>query len=299
MSKIISLGSLNIDQVFRLPHPLRVGETLSSLAYSAGPGGKGANQSIAAARAGAEVWHSGRIGDDGDMLLETLRGAGADTRLVLQNAEVPSGRAVVMIEPGGNNSIVLFPGANRALDDALVGRAVAAGAPGDILLMQNETNMICEAMRRGKAANLRIAFNFAPFDAAAAKSLPLELCDYLFVNEIEGEGLAGTADPGEMCETLGRRYPGSEIVITLGAAGSLGLEPGAAPVKVDAFAVDVVDTTAAGDTFIGYYLAARMSGVPLRGALETASRAAALCCTRKGAGAAIPSAAEVAAFCGR
>lgn len=297
MNKIISLGSLNIDQVFRLPHALRVGETMTSLAFTTGSGGKGANQSIAAARAGAEVWHAGKIGRDGGMLIDALHAAGVDTRLLEESDEVPSGRAVVLVNPAGNNSIVLFPGANHALDSISLDRIIAAGAPGDILMMQNETNMISEAMRRGKAAGLRLAFNFAPFDANA--EYPLELVDYLFLNEIEGEGLSGESDPWRMYERLRVRFPRAETVLTLGPRGSLGWEPGGAAVEVPAPEVEVVDTTAAGDTFIGYFLFWRMSGARLNAALSEASVAASLCCTRRGAGEAIPTAAEVDAFAGR
>ncbi|UKI32285.1 MAG: PfkB family carbohydrate kinase [Lentisphaeria bacterium] len=190
MARIITLGSLNLDFTYQLPKPLEVGETLSSLSYRCGAGGKGANQSIAAARAGAEVYHAGRIGSDGTLLRRTLAESGVKLDF-LEEVETPTGHAVVLINDAGDNSIVLYGGANRTIDDAFIDRVVAAACPGDILLLQNEVSDIGYAMKAGKKAQMRIAFNFAPFDPELAPKLPLSLCDYLFLNRIEAGGIAG------------------------------------------------------------------------------------------------------------
>lgn len=288
MAKIICLGSLNLDHVYQLPHSLRDGETMTSLSYRVTCGGKGGNQSIAAARGGGEVFHAGRIGHDGDMLRRNLAAAGVNVEL-LETGDVPTGHAIVLVNEHGNNSIVLYPGANRSLSDDYLRRVIAAAAPGDILLMQNETNQLANAMRLGKEAGLKTAFNFAPFNRN--EELPLELVDYLFLNEIEGEGLSGESEPGKMLAALEKRYPETTTVITCGADGAYS---GAFHAKSPRVAA--VDTTAAGDTFIGYFLNETLKGNGLAEALDMACHAAALCVCRSGAAESIPAYAEVVSF---
>ena len=289
MARIITLGSLNLDFTYQLPKPLEVGETLSSLSYRCGAGGKGANQSIAAARAGAEVYHAGRIGSDGTLLRRTL----ADSGVRLEEVETPTGHAVVLINDAGDNSIVLFGGANRTIDETFIDRVTSAAKPGDILLLQNEITNIDHAMEAGKKAGMRVAFNFAPFDPKLAPELPLSLCDYLFLNRIEAGGIAGKSDVEEILETLARRYPETELVLTLGPEGAVALTPAGQRFHADSPRVKVVETTAAGDTFIGYYLAAVLDGFDTGRALERACRAAALCCSRAGAAESIPTRADL------
>lgn len=292
MARIITLGSLNLDFTYQLPKPLEVGETLSSLSYRCGAGGKGANQSIAAARAGAEVYHAGRIGSDGTLLRRTLADSGVRLDF-LEEVETPTGHAVVLINDAGDNSIVLFGGANRTIDDAFIDRVTSAAKPGDILLLQNEITNIDHAMEAGKKAGMRVAFNFAPFDPKLAPELPLSLCDYLFLNRIEAGGIAGKSDVEEILETLARRYPETELVLTLGPEGAVALTPAGERFHADSPRVEVVETTAAGDTFIGYYLAGILDGLKPGKALERACRAAALCCSRAGAAESIPTRADL------
>lgn len=292
MARIITLGSLNLDFTYQLPKPLEVGETLSSLSYRCGAGGKGANQSIAAARAGAEVYHAGRIGSDGTLLRRTLADSGVRLDF-LEEVETPTGHAVVLINDAGDNSIVLYGGANRTIDDAFIDRVTSAAKPGDILLLQNEITNIDHAMEAGKKAGMRVAFNFAPFDPKLAPELPLSLCDYLFLNRIEAGGIAGKSDVEEILETLARRYPETELVLTLGPEGAIALTPAGERFHADSPRVEVVETTAAGDTFIGYYLAGILDGLKPGKALERACRAAALCCSRAGAAESIPTRAEL------
>lgn len=292
MARIITLGSLNLDFTYQLPKPLEVGETLSSLSYRCGAGGKGANQSIAAARAGAEVFHAGRIGSDGTLLRRTLAESGVKLDF-LEEVETPTGHAVVLINDAGDNSIVLYGGANRTIDDAFIDRVTSAAKQGDILLLQNEITNIDHAMEAGKKAGMRVAFNFAPFDPKLAPELPLSLCDYLFLNRIEAGGIAGKSDVEEILETLARRYPETELVLTLGPEGAVALTPAGERFHADSPRVEVVETTAAGDTFIGYYLAGILDGLKPGKALERACRAAALCCSRAGAAESIPTRAEL------
>ncbi|WP_295809229.1 ribokinase [uncultured Victivallis sp.] len=292
MARIITLGSLNLDFTYQLPKPLEVGETLSSLSYRCGAGGKGANQSIAAARAGAEVYHAGRIGHDGALLRRTLADSGVKLDF-LEEVETPTGHAVVLINDAGDNSIVLYGGANRTIDETFIDRVTSAANPGDILLLQNEVTCISHAMEAGRKAGMRVAFNFAPFDPKLAPELPLSLCDFLFLNRIEAGGIAGKSDVEEILETLSCRFPETELVLTLGPDGAVALTPAGERFHADSPRVEVVETTAAGDTFIGYYLAAVLDGFDTGRALERACRAAALCCSRAGAAESIPTRAEL------
>ena len=292
MARIITLGSLNLDFTYQLPKPLEVGETLSSLSYRCGAGGKGANQSIAAARAGAEVYHAGRIGHDGALLRRTLADSGVKLDF-LEEVETPTGHAVVLINDAGDNSIVLYGGANRTIDETFIDRVTSAANPGDILLLQNEVTCISHAMEAGRKAGMRVAFNFAPFDPKLAPELPLSLCDVLFLNRIEAGGIAGKSDVEETLETLSRRFPETELVLTLGPEGAVALTPAGEQFHADSPRVEVVETTAAGDTFSGYYLAAIIDGFDTGRALERACRAAALCCSRAGAAESIPTRAEL------
>lgn len=291
MAAVYNLGSLNLDQIYHLPHHVQSGETLSATSFRVGAGGKGCNQSIACALAGAQVYHAGCIGHDGNMLRELLKTSGADTSL-LEEIDVPTGCAVVMINAEGNNSIILFAGANHEIDEKLLDKLFDRAQAGDVLLLQNETNMLAEAMKRAKAKKMKIAFNFAPFDKAKAAELPLELVDYLIVNEIEGAGLAGKSAPQDILDTLTVRFPETQIILTLGADGVIWAGP-AGQGALPAFPADVVDTTAAGDTFIGYFLAGINENMSIEEAATLASKASAICCSRPGAGTAIPKRTEI------
>ena len=289
MTAVINIGSLNIDIVYTLEHIVRPGETLTSRSRAVHCGGKGANQSVALARAGVRVLHAGKVGPDGGELVSTLRGAGVDVSLIETGTE-PSGHAVIMVDDAADNAIILFPGANHQLDDAFLDRVFAAAVPGDWILLQNEVNDPGRMMRRARAAGLRCAFNFAPFDPAA--ELPLECLDLLIVNEIEGAGVAGVDAPGAILEILSRRYPETLVVLTLGAAGALAAR-GAERFRAASPPVTPVDTTAAGDTFIGYFRAGTLEAMEPAAALSFACRAAAIAVTRTGAAESIPERQEI------
>lgn len=290
--KILNIGSLNIDLVYQVPHFVRPGESLPALAFSRGPGGKGLNQSIAAARAGAAVRHAGCIGADGLFLRELLAAEGVDVAALRVGAE-PTGHAIIQVNPEGENCIVLYHGANHALTADDLGAALAGFGPGDLLLAQNEVNDVGRLLRAGRDTGLGIIFNAAPASAELA-ALPLELTAVLVANETEGEALTGQTEPAAILAALRARCPQTEIVITLGAAGCRGAGPGG-DWRLPAERVTPVDTTAAGDTFVGYLAAARAGGEPVRAAAELATRAAAIAVTRPGAATSIPRRAEIVA----
>ncbi len=291
MARIICFGSLNLDLIYQLPHTLQPGETLASLSYRVGAGGKGANQSIASARAGVHTVHVGRIGPEGEMLRGNLAKAGVDVSLIEKGA-TPTGHAIILINDAGNNSIVLYPGANFELTAEQLDRALADASPGDILLLQNETNRIAEAIGKAHDAGLRVAFNFAPFDADKVSALPLEKVDFLLVNEVEGAGLSGVSEPEAMAKELTRRYPECTVVFTLGPDGALAAH-GNERFRAVSPKVKVAETTAAGDTFTGYFLAGILRGMTMEEALQLGCNAAALSVSRSGAAESIPALDEV------
>lgn len=287
MAKILNIGSLNLDYVYAVPHFVAAGETLLSSRRDVFAGGKGLNQTVAAARAGAEVCHGGAVGADGDMLLDLLRDAGADVSAVAR-VDVPTGHAVIQVSPQGENAIIILGGANRAVSPETVGIALEKVGPGDILLLQNEINGLDHIIRRAARKGLRILFNPAPMEDAV-KDLPLELLDTLIVNEGEGKALAGDMD------ALKAAYPNQKILLTQGSRGA-SLWTGSEVIFQPAFPVKAVDTTAAGDCFLGYYAAALAEDLPYAGALRLAAAASALAVQRPGAAPSIPIRSEVEAF---
>jgi ribokinase len=288
--KILNFGSINIDLVYRVPHISRAGETLSSRSFSRFAGGKGNNQSIALARAGAPVFHAGKIGTDGTWVVAQLKKAGADTRFVRQGGD-PTGQAIIQVADNGENSIVLFPGANRAITRKEIAETIAHFGKNDILLLQNEINGIPEIMETAHAAGMKIWFNPAPFDDAVG-AYPLSLVDVFILNEIEAAGLAEGKTYKTALAALSKQFPAARILITLGARGVI-VKSGKTECFVAAPKVKAIDTTAAGDTFIGYFAASVVRGFPLKTSLTYACKAAALSVTRKGAADSIPASTEV------
>jgi ribokinase len=284
---IFNLGSINIDHVYRVAHLPGPGETVSDLGYAQGLGGKGVNQSLAAAAAGARVHHIGAVGADGAWIVERLAAAGIDVG-DLATVAAATGHAVVCVDAKAENQIVIHGGANRALTCAQIDRALARARPGDWFLAQNETNLIAEGFARAQALGLKTAYAAAPFEAAAAAGL-IGSVDLLAVNEVEAAQLA--AHLGRTVEEL----PVPELLVTLGARGAR-YRAGDTVCEVAAFPVTPVDTTGAGDTFLGAFLAARDGGAEPEAALRQAAAAAALQVTRPGAADAIPAGTEVAAF---
>ena len=288
---IINFGSINIDHLYRVPHFVAPGETLASTAYSKGLGGKGFNQSIALHRAGAPVRHVGCIGADdatADAWLHTqLTQLGLDLSAV-QAVETATGHALIQVNDDGENCILLYPGANHELTEAQI-NAELNHANADWVLLQNETNAITSIIERAHAAGKKVVFNPAPCRAELAQ-LPLHKLHTLIVNEIEAQQLSGEHQLEAALNKLATLCP--NIILTLGGDGVRYIGEAGAQF-VAAKKVEVVDTTAAGDTFIGYYLASMAQGMDVRAALERASAAAAITVTRLGAVSAIPFAHEI------
>lgn len=290
MPQILSIGSLNIDYVYQVAEFVRPGETLATKSFSKNPGGKGLNQSIAAARAGAKVTHIGRIGPEGIFLKDLLDTDGVDTSQIQTNTS-PTGHAIIQVDATGENCILLYPGANAELELESIREAIQSAAPDTLVLLQNETNGLPEILNWAAEANLRVVFNPAPY-TQSIQEYPLDAITVLICNETEGAALSSKTTPQAILKTLQEQYPETSIILTLGAKGCCGLGPNT-DFHIPAAKVEAIDTTAAGDTFVGYLTAAIAQGQSLETAARLATKAAAITVTRSGAAESIPYLKEV------
>ena len=291
--KILNFGSLNIDYVYRVPLMVCPKETLACDGMEQFLGGKGFNQSVALARAGAPVFHAGLIGEDGGVFLDACREYGIDAGHIRR---IPgrSGHTIIQVDPAGENCILLYGGANRALDEAYIEQVLADFSAGDILLLQNEVNCLDVLIRAAHRRDMRILLNPSPCNEAL-DACDLRLVDCLLVNEVEGEQLSGESDPARIPDAILRRYPGMSVLLTLGSRGAVFARQGQRVYQPAIRAGDTVDTTAAGDTFTGYFAAGLLEGLPVEQNLRR-SAAAGIAVTRKGASPSIPGLAQTEAL---
>ena len=290
--KIYNLGSLNIDYVYGVDHILTEGETLSSVSRSVFPGGKGLNQSVALAKAGAKVIHGAVIGDEGELLMEALSDAGVDTGRI-EKRSGSCGHTIIQVDKNGQNCILLFPGTNHAVDGDYMERFLSDAQEGDVLLLQNEISHLEAAFEIAHAKGMRIAFNPSPFHMEI-KKLPLSYVTWWFCNEIEGAALFGSDQPGQIVSNFVKLFPHSNLILTLGKDGSV-FANADTYIKQPIYPVHTVDTTAAGDTFTGYFIAAFTGGKDVAFSMDIAAKASAIAVSRQGASSSIPLMDEVCA----
>lgn len=283
--KIYNLGSLNVDYVYAVEHFVTAGETLSSDKMTVFPGGKGLNQSVALSRAGAKVIHGAIIGDGGELLMAALTHAGVDTGRI-EKKSGSCGHTIIQVDRSGQNCILLFPGTNHCVDKAYIERFLFDAEKDDIILLQNEISCLDAAFEIAHQKQMQIVFNLSPF-RVDIKSLPLSYVKWWFCNEIEGAALFGSDDPKRIAEAFIKQFPNSNLILTLGKDGSVFISADAY-VEQPIYKVHAVDTTAAGDTFTGYFLAAVTKGEKVGSALEIASKAASIAVSRHGASSSIP-----------
>jgi ribokinase len=291
--KILVFGSLNLDFVYQVDHFVQPGETLSSSSMRIHCGGKGLNQSIALGRTDCEVYHAGRIGPDGGSLLDMLKSSGVDIRFI-ETVEIPTGNAVIQVDKHGQNGILLHGGANRTVDRAHVDRVLDGFENGDLLVLQNEISEISYLMECATARGMRICLNPSPADEGIFM-YPLDQVRYLILNEIEGERLTGESVPDRIVDALLQYSADIQVVLTLGQNGVLYGDHDR-KLRHGIFDVEAVDTTAAGDTFTGFFLGAVVRGLPTESCLLYATAAAALCVSRAGAADSIPTWVETEHF---
>lgn len=315
--KVLCFGSLNVDYTYKVDHFVRKGETLSSDSLQVFSGGKGLNQSIALAKAGVETYHAGAVGEDGRFLLAQLQEAGVNTDYVAVLEDVRTGNAIIQNDREGDNCILLYGGANQAITPAQADEVLGHFQEGDFLVLQNEINELAYIMEQAHRQGMRIALNPSPMDGKIM-GLPLGYVDYFLLNEGEagqllgqdavkpaqGEGgqqpgrRMGKAVDGErLVKALSGKFPNAVILLTLGKEGSVCMGSQGF-LRQDSYPVTAVDTTAAGDTFTGFFLGGILQGYPLQEAMDRASKASAIAVTRKGAAPSIPSIQEVERFPG-
>lgn len=288
---IWNLGSINADMVYSVPHLPGPGETLAARDLSRFLGGKGANMSVAAARAAAHVCHIGSVGSDGSWAVERMMEYGVDTRHIAKSAE-QTGHAIIAVDHDGENQILLYSGANRDISNDQIDMALSTATTGDLLIIQNETNSQAHAAKRGKELGLRVCYAAAPFEVAAIEAV-MGYLDLLFLNEVEAAQLERAT--GIAPESL----PVSDVIVTRGAKGARHFDTKRAGFRdYPAVSVKTVDTTGAGDTFTGYVLAGLDRGMPMPQAIAQANLAAAIMVTRRGTADVIPDLKDVQEFRG-
>jgi ribokinase len=290
--KVLNCGSLNIDYVYEVDHFVKAGETQASKSLTRFCGGKGLNQSIALSKCGVEVWHAGAVGEkDSDMLLEELNCAGVNTELIIKK-QCNSGHTIIQKEPSGQNCILLYGGANQAITKNDVDHALTNFEKGDYLILQNEISQIGYIMEKAHQKGMKIVFNPSPMNELIS-TYPLEKVDFFLLNEIEAQEICRESGTGEeLIEKIADRFPKAQIVLTLGTEGSIYKDADIMLYQA-IYTVKAVDTTAAGDTYTGYFIGSLMKGETIEKALEYASKASAISVTKHGAGPSIPSMEEV------
>ncbi len=284
--KVLNFGSINIDYVYKLNHFVAPGETISADSLEINPGGKGLNQSVAMANAGLTVRHAGMVGiNDGEFLINTLQKYNVNTDLIFK---IPSqtGHAIIQVTREGENSIILFNGANHKVDKTYIDHVLSQFNAGDYCVLQNEISNIDYIIHQAHNKGIKLVLNPSPCNNAIL-SCELKNIDIFILNEVEGRQITGKTDSLEILNELHSRYPHAKIVLTLGAKGSI-YKDSNYEVFCGIYEADIVDTTAAGDTFTGYFLCGLLNNMPIKDTLKMASRAASITVSRQGAAKSIP-----------
>lgn len=294
--KVLNFGSLNIDYVYKVHHIVRKGETILSKSLEIYPGGKGLNQSVALGRAGALVYHAGLIGEDGRFLIDVLNEAAVNTNFVSVSKDGKTGHAIIQNEKGGDNCIVLYGGTNQSVTQKQIVETLKAFGAGDILLLQNEISELSFLIKAAHAHGMKIYLNPSPVDDTL-KKCPLELIDCFILNKIEAQQLSDLNEDDEsvILARLIKKYPKARFVMTLGECGSI-YSDGRETIRQGIYRTEIVDTTAAGDTFTGYFIAGEITGFPVKKSLDIAAQASSIAVSLSGASVSIPKREEIISY---
>ncbi|WP_416334691.1 ribokinase [Anaerococcus sp. DFU013_CI05] len=293
--KIINFGSLNIDIFFRVNHIVRPGETISAQSIEKRAGGKGLNQSVALAKVFDKVYHAGSIGMDGAFLKDYLTREGINTRFI-RESDIPTGNAIIQVDDNGENSIVLYKGANFDNDKEYIDEVLSNFDKNDILILQNEINNMDYIIKKGSEKEMKLVLNPSPI-TEEIKNFDFNKIDLLLVNETEAKEISNCDDVEKCIDYFRENYPNLKIVITLGERGSIFVSKDS-KVCQNAYKVEAVDSTGAGDTFTGFFVAEFYQNNDIKKCLEFATKASALSVTKQGASISIPSMKEVEKFNG-
>ncbi len=289
--KVLVFGSANIDRTYAVEHFVKAGETLSADKMDLHCGGKGFNQAIAFARAGSDVYFAGAVGEDGRMLIDTLKENGVNVEH-LKVVTGPSGHAVIQVTPDGQNSIIIMAGSNGNISHGDVDHVLSAFSAGDLVVLQNEISSVDYIIDQAKGRGMIVALNPSPFNEKI-KSYDLSKVDYLLVNEVESALLTDCDDPKKMAGAIHAMYPNANVVLTLGCAGSVFVGKNGSVLTSGIYVTNAVDTTAAGDTYTGFFLSEALATGDIEGALRNAAIASGISVSRHGASQSIPFAKEV------
>ena len=281
--KILNFGSLNIDMTYFVDEMASAGKTVASFEFGRNFGGKGLNQSVALARAGANVFHAGKIGQDGTELRDFLTSCGADTSFVALSS-LPTGNAVIQVDKSGENCIVVYGGANRDISKEYASAVLNNFEEGDFVVLQNEISNVGFIAAEAHKKGMTVVFNPSPLDGI---DVSLDDVDYLILNETEAAAIFKTDDAEKIRAVVADDMPRIKVVMTLGSKGAAYIDA-CGVITVDAERVRAVDTTGAGDTFTGYFVGEISLGSDVLTAMKTASRAAGISVTRKGAAMSVP-----------
>ena len=283
--KILNLGSINKDFFYSVNDFVKPGETIPSIRYNVKIGGKGLNQSVGISKAGQKIYHAGIINKDDTFILDKLKKWNINCENIVLG-DNPTGHAIIQVDKNGENSIIIHGGANHDFDIKFIKSVLSKFDSGDILVLQNEINNIKEIIDRAHHKKMKIVFNPAPFNNEIL-SYDLNKISTLILNQTEGEALSKEKKPDGILKVLNSKFNNTEIILTLGEKGSLYSFKDEL-LKIKAHKVDTIDTTGAGDTFIGYYVAGIASDISKKNNLNRASEAAAIATTKLGGAESIP-----------
>ena len=283
--KVLNIGSMNLDLVYSVDHIVQPGETEASTALDTFLGGKGLNQSMALAKAGVEVYQGGMIGEDGQPFLDACAEYGVKADYI-RTVPGKSGHAVIQRDKNAQNCILLYGGANQMLTEEYVDSVLADFGAGDILLLQNEVNQMPYIVEKAYEKGMQIALNPSPFNEKL-NEVDMAKISIFLMNEVEGNQITGLTDPDEIIAQMLKRFPKARIVLTLGKDGAVYADAEQKHFQ-PIFKVQAVDTTAAGDTFSGYFLAGLLDGMSVPDILKMSAKASSIAVTREGAVPSIP-----------
>lgn len=290
--RVLNIGSLNLDYVYQVDHIIRPGETEATGERSIFLGGKGMNQSCALAKAGVETYHAGLIGEDGTAFLDACEEYGVHADYI-RTVHAPTGHTVIQLDKNAQNSILLFGGANQMLTKEYVDEVLSHFTAEDVLLLQNEVNLLPYIVDKAYEKGMQIALNPSPFNEKL-RDVDFAKISIFLLNEVEGNQITGETEPEEILAELKVRFPAARIMLTLGKDGSVYAD-GEQTIRQPIFPVKAVDTTAAGDTFTGYFLAGLAETLPMEEVLRRSAKAASIAVSRPGAVPSIPKREEVLA----
>ncbi|NBH83100.1 ribokinase [bacterium C-53] len=288
--KVLNFGSLNYDYVYKVDHMILAGETMDSYGLETHFGGKGLNQSMALAKAGVPVYHAGMVGEDGQAFLDLCRENGVDTKYI-RMVSGKSGHTIIQLDKNAQNSILLYGGSNRMITKEYIDEVLGDFGRGDIILLQNEVNLMPYIIDAAYEKGMQIILNPSPYNEA------LDECDFgkvsvFLVNEIEGGQISGESDPDRILDVMMEKYPDAKVVLTLGGEG-VAYRDKNQTCRQGIFKVKAVDTTAAGDTFTGYFIAGMLEELPVQERLKRCAKASAMAVSKMGAAQSIPTKEEV------